>query len=237
MTKLQWDLDGQRQYEAGVRNCALYVRRASAFDNGVAWNGITAVSENPSGAEESKLYADDATYAIMYSPEEYGFTIEAYTYPDEFAECNGEAEVTEGGAYAMQKRLRFGLVYETRQGNDTTGIEENGKRVLHVVFNAYAKPTSANYSTINDSPDAITFSWECDTLPAVIEKPAGPTDQEWAAIIANLGGLPEPVSNMDIIESELTGTKYDDIRNKLYGTDSDDPKMLTPGEIIYLLNQ
>ena len=164
MAELKWDDTGKRLYETGVKKCVLYpMGENNAYGTGVAWNGITAVTESPSGAEPTALYADDIKYLELMSNEEFGATIEAYTYPDEFAECDGSAELTDGVKIGQQPRKTFGLCYRTTLGNDVNGNEYGYK--LHLVYGCKAKPSEKAYATINDSPEAITFSWEVSTTP------------------------------------------------------------------------
>lgn len=164
MSKLVWDVAGQHYYETGVKNCVLYVQNnQGAYPSGVAWNGITGITESPSGADATKLYADDAAYLNLRAAETFGGTIEAYTYPEEFGECNGEADLTTGVVIGQQGRKTFGLCYRTALGNDTAGSDYNYK--LHLVYGATCSPSERAYSTINDSPEAITFSWAFDTVP------------------------------------------------------------------------
>lgn len=163
MAKLVWDKTGERLFETGVKNGVLYIPTAGVYSKGVAWNGLTAVTESPSGAEATALYADDIKYLSLMSTEEFGATIEAYTYPDEFAACNGEAELVDGVTVGQQKRSPFGLCYRTSIGNDVDGNDHGYK--LHIIYGALAAPSEKPYSTINDSPEAITFSWEITTTP------------------------------------------------------------------------
>lgn len=163
MSKIVWDKTGERYYETGVKNGVLYLQTNGVYNNGVAWNGLTAVTESPSGAEATALYADDMKYLNLYSAEEFGATIEAYTYPDEFGECDGSKELVEGVTIGQQTRKAFGLCYRTVIGNDTDG-EAHGYK-LHIIYGAMASPSEKAYATINDSPEAITFSWEVTTTP------------------------------------------------------------------------
>lgn len=172
MSKLTWDQDGERLFETGVEQCVLYSKATGAtpYPTGVAWNGITAINENPSGAEATKLYADDRVYLNLISNEEFGCTVEAYTYPDEFAECDGSAHVSAVGggvvsglSLGQQKRKPFGLSYFTKIGNDEAGSDFGWK--IHLVYGCKAAPASKSYATVNDSPEAITFSWEVSTEP------------------------------------------------------------------------
>lgn len=167
MAKLTWDNTGERLYETGVKQGVLYpIQTGGAYSKGVAWNGLTAVTESPSGAEATALYADDVKYLSLMSTEEFGATIEAYTYPDEFAECDGSASLSEGVMLGQQKRKTFGLCYRTTLGNDVDGNDYGYK--LHLIYGALAAPSEKAYATINDSPEAITFSWEITTTPVSV---------------------------------------------------------------------
>ena len=168
---LVWDKAGQRYYENGVDHCALYRQKPDgSYGTGVAWNGITGITESPSGAEATDLYADNMKYASMRSAETFGGTIEAYMYPDEFGECDGTAtpEGTKGLYLGQQTRTAFGLAYRTNIGNDTISNADDGYK-LHLVYGCTASPSEKAYETINDSPDGITFSWEFDTTPVAVE--------------------------------------------------------------------
>lgn len=164
-TKLKWDQTGERVYETGVSKGVLYPLNNGKYDKGVAWNGLTGVTESPSGAESTPLYADNIKYLNLLSAEEFGATIEAYTYPDEFAACNGEGNVAEGVGVGQQRRSPFGLSYQTKIGNDTD--PEAGYK-LHLIYGAQAAPSEKAYATVNDSPEAITFSWEVTTTPVEV---------------------------------------------------------------------
>jgi hypothetical protein len=167
MPKLIWDKVGEKFYETGVKNGVLYVQDANgAYPTGVAWNGLISVSESPSGAEATPLYADDVKYLNLMSAEEFGATIEAYTYPDEFGACDGSAEIAGGVTIGQQVRKAFGLAYKTTLGNDVDGNDHGYK--LHLVYGALAAPSEKAYATINDSPEAITFSWEVSTTPVAV---------------------------------------------------------------------
>lgn len=168
MSKLIWDEVGNRYYETGVKQGTLYPQKTNgAYDKGVAWNGLTSVSESPEGAEATALYADDIKYLNLMSNEELKLTIEAYTYPDEYAECDGSASIADGVYIGQQTRKKFGLAYKTTLGNDVDGNDYGYK--LHMVYNGLAAPSEKAYSTINDSPEAITFSWEVSTTPVNVE--------------------------------------------------------------------
>ena len=158
MSKIVWDQTGERLYETGVKRGVLYVQDSGGtYPKGVAWNGLTAVTESPSGAEATPLYADDIKYLNLISTEELGGTIEAYTYPDEFAECDGSASIATGVYIGQQSRKTFGMCYTTTVGNDVDSNAHGYK--LHLIYGALASPSEKAYSTINDSPEAITFSW------------------------------------------------------------------------------
>ena len=164
MARLVWDATGEHLYETGVKNGVLYVQDSSGnYQTGVAWNGITAVTESPSGAEANAIYADDIKYLNLYSVEEFGATIEAYTYPDAFAECDGSASPVTGMNIGQQSRKMFGFCYRTVVGNDVAA-EDYGYKI-HIIYGCKASPSEKSYQTINDSPEAITFSWEISTTP------------------------------------------------------------------------
>lgn len=171
MSVLKWDEDGQRLYETGVSNGVLFPYGDDGYETGVAWNGLISVAENPSGGDISDLYADNTKYLSLVAAENYGATIEAYTYPEEFADCNGETELAQGVYITQQTRKSFGFSYKTLIGNDTEGTDKGYK--LHLVYGCKAKPSSKDYNTVNESPEAITFSWEISTVPAAVtgEKP------------------------------------------------------------------
>lgn len=164
---IKWDQTGERLFETGVKNGVLYnVDETGKYSSGVAWNGLTAVTESPSGAEATALYADDIKYLNLYSAEEFGATIEAYTYPDEFAKCDGSANLTDGVSIGQQDREVFGLSYKTIKGNDVKGNDYGYK--IHLIYGCKASPSEKAYSTISDSPEAITFSWEVTTTPVSV---------------------------------------------------------------------
>lgn len=166
MSKIVWDQTGDRFYETGVDHGVLYVQSNGTYPSGVPWNGLTAVTESPSGAEASAFYADNIKYLNLMSAEEFGATIEAYTYPDEFEACDGSAELADGVKIGQQKRSAFGLCYRTKIGNDTDGDDKGYK--LHLIYGAMASPSERNYQTVNDSPEPITFSWEVTTTPVAV---------------------------------------------------------------------
>ena len=166
MSKIVWDQTGEKLYETGVKNCVLYLQEAGVYSKGVAWNGITSIAESPSGAESTALYADDSKYLNLISAEEFGATVTAYMYPDEFAECDGSAELADGIMIGQQSRKTFGLSYRTTVGNDTDSNDYGYK--LHIIYGCLASPSEKSYSTINDSPEAIEFSWEIKTTPVAV---------------------------------------------------------------------
>ncbi len=220
MSKLVWDQIGNRFYETGVSQAVLYPQVSGAYPKGVAWNGVTAINESPSGAEATPLYADDIKYLNLMSVEELGLSIEAYTYPDEFAACDGSAALAAGVYIGQQPRTPFGLSYKTVLGNDEKSNEYGYK--LHLVYGCLAAPSEKAYATINDSPEAITFSWEVTTTPVAVPgfKPTAlitidstKVDAEkLAALEALLYGtesaeasLPMPEAVAEIFETEETG--------------------------------
>lgn len=212
--KITWDKSGERYYETGVKRGVLYVMDKGAYGNGVAWNGLTAVTESPSGAEASPMYADDIKYLNLYSAEEFAATVEAYTYPDEFAECDGSAEIAPGVTIGQQKRKTFGMCYTTVLGNDTDGNDYGYK--IHIIYGANAAPSEKAYATINDSPEAITFSWELSTTPVEV---AGH----------------KPTASLTIDSTKTTPEKMKAIEDILYGTESQEPRLPLPSEIAELL--
>jgi len=212
MSKLVWDKIGERYYETGVKNGVLYVfdGENKKYGKGVTWNGLTAVTESPSGAEASPLYADDIKYLNLRSVEEFGATIEAFTYPDEFKVCNGEAELAPGVVIGQQKRSAFGFCYRTTLGND---IEEGDYGYkLHIIYGCTAAPSEKAYATINDSPEAITFSWEITTTPVEVT-----------------GG--KPTSCITIDSTKVDAEKLATLEAMLYGSESEEAKLPTPDEI------
>lgn len=222
--KLVWDKTGEHFYETGVKNGVLYPLSASGtYPKGVAWNGLTAITESPSGAEATALYADDIKYLNLMSNEEFGATVEAYTYPDEFAECDGSAALTDGVYIGQQARKTFGLCYRTTLGNDAMGNDYGYK--LHIIYGAMASPSEKAYSTINDSPDAITFSWELSTTPVAV---------------ANF----KPTASLTIDSTKVDAAKLTALEEILYGKDGTgedgstgavDPRLPLPDEIATLM--
>ena len=215
MAKLVWDATGERKYETGVRNGVLYVMgEGGTYPKGVAWNGLTAVTESPSGAEATALYADDTKYLNLISAEEFGATIEAYTYPDEFAECDGSATLVAGVTIGQQPRKTFGMSYRTVYGNDVNN-EGYGYK-LHLIYGAVAAPSEKAYATINDSPEAITFSWEVKTTPV------------------NVTGH-KPTASLTIDSTKVDKAKLTKIEEILYGKDETEARLPLPDEIIQIL--
>lgn len=211
MAKLVWDESGKRLYETGVEKGVLYVQGESgSYEKGVAWNGLTAVTESPSGAEPTALYADDIKYLELFSAEEFGATIEAYTYPEEFEACDGSASLGTGVTIGQQDRKAFGLCYRTVVGNDVKGNEHGYK--IHLVYGAKAKPSEKAYATVNDSPEAVTFSWEVTTTPV------------------NVAGF-KPTASVTIDSTKIEAGKLKAIEDKLYGTQDQEPTLLMPDEI------
>ena len=214
MTKLNWDVQGERYYETGVSKGVLYTFKEGKYSKGVAWNGLTAVTESPSGAEPTPLYADNIKYLNLLSNEEFAATVEAYTYPDEFAECDGSAELATGVSVGQQKRIPFGMSYVTKLGNDTDGQDYGYK--IHLIYGALAKPSQKNYATINDNPEAITFSWELSTTPVAVP---------------NL----KPTACITIDSTKVGSDKLKKIEDKLYGTESEEATLPTPAELAALI--
>lgn len=211
MARLVWDEVGSRFFETGVKNGVLYVQNdEGGYNNGVVWNGLTAVTESPSGAEETPLYADDIKYVVFYSNEEFGATIEAYTYPEEFEQCDGSAELMAGVKVGQQARRSFALVYRTALGNDIQGQDAGYK--LHIIYGAKAAPSEKAYATVNDSPEAVTFSWEVSTVPV------------------NVSGL-KPTSTVVIDSTKCDAEVLAEIENILFGSTDQEARLLLPDEI------
>lgn len=203
MAKLVWDNTGERFYETGVKNVALYVFDNTSgqkkYKDGVAWNGVTAISESPSGAEPTALYADDKKYLNLLSAEEFAASIEAYTYPDEFAECDGSASLAEGFTIGQQARSKFALAYKTTIGNDEAGNSLGYK--LHIIYNCLAAPSEKAYNTINDSPEAITFSWEISTTPVTFTVDG----KEYSTACVTIDSRTADPSKLEALETKLFG--------------------------------
>ena len=211
MSALTWDNTGERYFETGVEKCVLYVKDdTGAYGEGVAWNGVTSISESPDGAEADDFWADNIKYASMRSAETFGCSIEAYTYPDEFMECDGTKEAAKGVYFGQQSRKGFGLCYKTQVGSDTDSDATSYK--LHLVYNCMASPSDKGYETINDSPDAITFSWEVDTTAVKVT------------------GY-KPVATIVIDSRKADATKLTALEKILYG-DTAAAKLPTPDEVL-----
>lgn len=208
MAKLKWDQAGDKYYETGIDHGILYPQKNGTYPEGFAWNGIISVSENPSGAEDNPLYADNIKYLNLKSNEEFGATLECYTYPDEWKQCNGEAELAEGVIVSGQRRNTFGLCYRTKIGNDTDGQDHGFK--LHMVWGCSSAPSERSYETVNDSPDAITFSFELTSTPVPLSG-------------KDANGKPyKPVSIITIDSRTVDKTKLQQLEDILYGTDAAD---------------
>lgn len=223
MSRIVWDKTGERYYETGVKMGVLYpIQPDGTYSKGVAWNGLTAVTESPSGAEATPLYADDIKYLNLISNEEFGCTVEAYTYPDEFAECDGSAAIADGVMIGQQKRKTFGLSYRTAFGNDVDGTDHGYK--LHLIYGCLAAPSEKAYATINDNPEAITFSWEVTTTPVSVKRF-------------------KPTSQITIDSTKVEPTKLTALENILYGIDAegDNPEAVArlplPDEIATLFSK
>lgn len=216
MAKLIWDKTGERLYETGVNKGVLYVQdETGAYPKGVAWNGLTAVTESPSGAESTPLYADNIKYLNLMSAEEFGATIEAYMYPDEFGACNGEAELAGGVSIGQQARKTFGMSYVTKVGNDINS--ELGYKI-HIIYGASAAPSEKAYATVNDSPEAITFSWEVTTTPVEVT------------------GF-KPTATLTIDSTKVDAEKLAALEAVLYGSESEEAKLPLPNEVLALVGE
>jgi hypothetical protein len=216
MPRIIWDAIGEHYYETGVNQGVIYPQVAGAYPLGVAWNGLTSVSESPSGAEANPIYADNVKYLNLISAEEFGATIEAYTYPDEFGLCDGSAAIAAGVLAGQQTRKAFGLCYKTVLGNDSS-LNDYGYK-LHIIYGAMAAPSEKGYTTINDSPEAITFSWEISTTPVVI------------------AGF-KPSATVIIDSSKVDSTKLATLEDILYGTAGSDPRLPLPDEIVSVMTE
>lgn len=216
MSKLIWDQSGKRLYETGVDHGVLYpIQTGGVYSKGVAWNGLTAVTESPSGADVNDIYADNMKYLGLVGAEKFGATVEAYTYPDEFAECDGSVELVKGATIGQQNRKVFGMVYRTVIGNDVDGNEHGYK--LHLIYGATAAPSEKAYNTINEDPEAITFSWELSTTPV------------------NVTGH-KPTASLTIDSTKADPTKLAELEKILFGDTETEPRLPLPDEIAQLLN-
>ena len=213
MAKLVWDAVGEKFYETGTKKGVLYPQVGTAYPRGYAWNGLTAVTESPEGAEANDIYADDIKYLVLRSAENFKATIEAYTYPDEFAECDGSAQIAAGVKITQQPRKAFGFSYVTTLGNDTA-LDSYGE-IIHLIWGASAAPSEKAYQTINDSPEAITFSWELSTVPVE-------------------AGDYKPTSHMEINTVKADPTALATLKGYLYGTENSNPYLPLPNDIITL---
>jgi len=214
MARVTWDQVGERLYETGVDHGVLYLRNETGdYDTGVAWNGLVSVTESPTGAESNPQYADNIKYLNLVSAEEFGATIEAFTYPEEFAQCDGTAAPAAGVYVGQQPRRTFGLSYRTQVGNDINGTDHGYK--LHLIYGALAAPSEKAYNTINDSPEAITFSWELTTT--AVEVP----------------GL-KPTATLTIDSTKTGASQMESLEAILYGNETDEPRLPLPAEVIEL---
>lgn len=221
MSKIKWDKSGERLYETGVSCGVLYVAGESGYNKGVAWNGLTTVSESPEGGELSNIYADNIKYLSLRSAEDFKATIECYTYPDEFAECNGEAEVATGAIIGQQSRKSFAFCYQTKIGND---LNPDLGFKIHIIYGASASPSERSHETVNDSPEAMSMSFEIDTIPVEVE------------------GF-KPTAHIVLDSTKVPAAKLTLIMNALYGVDADsehgitgsDPELLMPDDIVRLI--
>ena len=217
MAKLVWDQTGDRLYETGVSKGVLYpIQSDGAYSKGVAWNGLSSVTESPSGAEANPIYADDMKYLNLLSAEEFSATIEAYTYPDEFAECDGSADIATGVSIGQQKRKVFGLCYRTVLGNDVDSNDHGYK--LHLIYGCMAAPSEKAYTSINDSPEAITFSWEVSTTPV------------------NVTGF-KPTASITIDSTKAKKEKLTALEAILYGANSEEARLPLPDEVATLMSE
>lgn len=225
MAKLIWDASGSRYYESGIDQGVLYLEKAGEgatpadpYGNAYVWNGLTGVTESPSGADVTDLWADNIKYASLRAAEQFGGTIEAYTYPDAFAECDGSISVATGVTIGQQSRKKFGLCYRTKKGND---LNQDAGYLLHLVYGCSCSPSEKAYTTINDSPDAITFSWEFDTTPVPVT-------------IDNV--TYKPTSIIVIDSTKADATKLGTLEAILYGSENTNARMPLPAEVASTLS-
>lgn len=215
MAAIVWDKTGERFYETGIDRGVLYpTAEGGEYGNGVPWNGLTGVTESPSGAEATALYADNMKYLSLMSVEEFGATVEAYTYPKEFKECDGSATIASGVVIGQQERKAFGLCYRTKIGNDVEGDDLG--YLIHIIYGAKASPSEKPYATINDSPDAITFSWELTTTPI------------------NVDGF-KPTASITIDSRDANPTDLASLERILYGDESNAPRLPLPDELVTIM--
>lgn len=226
MAKLTWDGTGERFYESGNDHGVLYLPKTEQgttdpYGKGVAWNGLTGVTESPSGADVTDLWADNIKYASLRAAENFGMTIEAYTYPDEFAECDGSATIATGVTIGQQGRKSFGFSFRTNKSNDA---DQNAGYILHLVYGCTASPSEKAYTTINDSPDAITFSWEVDTTPVPVVVGEGASAVTY-----------KPTACLKIDSTQCDSSKLTALEAILYGSDNADARLPLPGEVAGLM--
>lgn len=221
MAKLAWDKTGERRFETGVDHGVLYIpNNLGQYNNGYAWNGLTGVTESPSGAESNPQYADNIKYLNLQSAEQFGATIEAFTYPEEFEQCDGSASPQQGISVGQQGRRTFGLAYRTRVGNDLLGTDYGYK--IHLIYGANASPSERAYSTVNDSPEAINFSWELATSPVEVGTVSGVSYK--------------PTASVTIDSTKVDASALADLEDILYGTASTDPRLPQPSEVFALFS-
>lgn len=217
MAKLVWDKVGERLYETGVSKGVVYEQAADgSYSKGEAWNGLTAVNESPSGGEPTPLYANNHKYLELMSDEDFGFTVEAYTYPDAFAKCNGESDLAPGVSVTQQERKPFGFTYQSIIGNDTTGRSHGYK--IHLVYGCKAKPSERNHNTVNNDPEAETMSWECSTTP--IDVP----------------GMTNPCAHIVVDSTKVASVQLTALEAKLYGSENGEPTLPLPEELATIFN-
>lgn len=214
MARVTWDAVGERRYETGVDRGVVYPQVGAAYPKGEAWNGLIAVTKSPSGAEPTPLWANNHKYANLISAEELGFSIEAYMYPDSFAECNGEKEVVAGMRIGQQKRTPFGMCYRNLIGTDTEGTKAG--YILNLIYGATASPAEETDTTVNDSPEAKTMSWECNTTPVEVKDC-------------------DPTSSLEIDSTKVDATKLKALEDILYGTEEKEPRLPLPDEVAQIL--
>lgn len=213
--RLVWDQTGDRLYETGVDRAVLYPQASGAYPKGVAWNGLSKVSESPSGADATAVYANNKKYLNLIADEQFGGTINAYTYPDEFKKCNGEEEILEGVTVGQQIRQAFGFTYRTLIGNDEEGTAHGYK--IHLVYGATAAPSSMDRSSVNESPEALEMSWEFSTVPVEVD------------------GMKKPTAHLVIDSLKTDAAALKAIEDVLYGSESADARLPLPGEVISLM--
>lgn len=222
MSTLKWDQPGERTYETGVSKGVLYLQNNGIYDTGVAWNGLTTLTESPSGAESNKQYADNMVYLNLLSVEQFGGTIEAFTYPDEWAECDGSAEPTVGVLVGQQARRTFGLSYQTKVGND---MDPDAGFKIHLVYGALAAPSEKAYATVNDSPEAMGLSWDISTTPVEVPGTNSVTGKPF-----------KPTASLTIDSTKADAAALGTLMDALYGTAGTDPRLPLPGEVISMFS-